>query len=77
MKQKRTCCRSTPRCASCPVLAARRLRAAPRCGAPATVFSEIFSTQPRPLPTSVIDDLAALALARHPPRVSLRSAPRP
>jgi hypothetical protein len=56
---------------------ARRVRAAARSGATATAFSEIFGAQPRPLPTSVVDALAALALARHPPSVSLRSAPRP
>lgn len=67
MKQKKTCCRSMPRCARCPVLAVRRARAAPRSGTLASVFAEIYSGQPRPLPASVTEALAALALARHPP----------
>jgi hypothetical protein len=39
------------------------------------VFAEIYGAQPRPLPASVIDALATLALARRPPTV--RSSPRP
>ncbi|MBW3609896.1 MAG: hypothetical protein KY463_16525 [Actinobacteria bacterium] len=54
----------------------RRARAAPRSGTLASVFAEIYSGQPRPLPDSVSQALAALALAREPRRAALRDARR-
>jgi hypothetical protein len=78
VKQKKTCCRSMPRCASCPVLAAHhRVRATPRALSAASVFSDIYGAQPRPLPASVIDALAALSLARERPAASARRVERP
>lgn len=78
MKQKKTCCKSMPRCAGCPVLAARRRQRAGRfSGATASVFSEIYGAQPRPLPASVADALRALSLARNRSTASSRSSQRP
>lgn len=57
---KRTCCRSTPRCADCPVLlaAAARRRAA---GPTPDLFAEILSGRPvRVLPESVVRALEEL-----------------
>ena len=62
---KRTCCRSLPRCADCPVLlvAAARRRAA---GATPDLFAEILGGRPaRPLPESVLRALEQLE--RRPP----------
>jgi hypothetical protein len=62
---KTRCCRSTPRCASCPVRAAA---AAPRQASgdgPAALLSEIFARpRARALPQSVASALAQLELAR-------------
>jgi len=66
-----------PRCAGCPVLAARRRgRTTPRALATASVFSDIYAAQPRPLPASVIDALAALSLARERPGAASRRIQR-
>ena len=62
---KRTCCRSTPRCAGCPVLLLARRR---MLGAPPDVFAEILGGRPvRPLPESV--ERALEELQRRPPRI--------
>ena len=62
---KKACCRSTPRCASCPVLVARARSAAARR---TSLFDEIYGGRPSALPASVTDALVALSLARRPRR---------
>lgn len=71
---KQTCCRSTPRCANCPVLAAR---ARSRSRRTASLFDEIYNPGPAALPDSVTDALIALALARRPRHSAARSALSP
>lgn len=59
-----TCCRSTPRCRTCPVLLAAQARNRAPQGALASVFDQIYGpAQPR-LPDAVSDALLALADAR-------------
>jgi hypothetical protein len=66
-----------PRCAGCPVLVARRRgRTTPRPIAAASVFADIYGAQPRPLPASVTDALAALSLARERPSAASRRIQR-
>ena len=61
---KRTCCRSTPRCAGCPVLLMARRR---MLGEAPDLFAEILGGRPvRPLPESV--ERALAELQRRPPR---------
>ena len=55
---KRTCCRTTPRCAGCPVLLAARRRTGT---AAHDLFTEILSGRTaRPLPESVLRALEEL-----------------
>jgi hypothetical protein len=55
---KRTCCRTTPRCAGCPVLLAARRR---NGAAAHDLFTEILSGRTaRPLPESVLRALEEL-----------------
>lgn len=59
------CCRSTPRCASCPARAAIAVRKQPSGDEAAALLSEIFAApRARPLPQSVTSALAELDLAR-------------
>jgi hypothetical protein len=63
MKQR--CCRSTPRCAGCPVLAVAAARAQQAPDDPAALLAEILLRRPvRPLPRGVATALAELELAR-------------
>jgi hypothetical protein len=64
MKVHSRCCRSTPRCASCPVLAVRAVRRTATTGQPAALFDEIYRGRAAALPAAVADALVALALAR-------------
>jgi hypothetical protein len=62
---KNRCCRSTPRCASCPVRAAVTARTHPCGDEAAALLSEIFAApRARALPESVASALAQLELAR-------------
>jgi hypothetical protein len=59
------CCRSTPRCASCPVRVAAAARKQRSGYEAAALLSEIIATpRTRALPQSVASALAELALAR-------------
>jgi hypothetical protein len=62
---KRTCCRSTPRCANCPVRAALAARRQPPGDEAAALLSEILAApRSRVLPEGVASALAQLELAR-------------
>ena len=64
---KRTCCRSTPRCAGCPVVLMARRR---MLGEAPDLFAEILVGRPvRPLPESV--ERALAELQRRPPRAGV------
>jgi hypothetical protein len=64
---KTKCCRSTPRCAGCPVRAGAAARKYRELGEPAALTAEIFAVSaPRVLPPSVAAALASLELARMP-----------
>lgn len=55
---KRSCCRSTPRCAGCPVLVAAQRR---NLGTTPDLFAEILGGRPvRTLPESVVRALEEL-----------------
>jgi hypothetical protein len=63
----RKCCRSTPRCAGCPVRAIAAARNQRELGEPAALIAEILTGgAPRSLPASVAAALASLELARTP-----------
>jgi hypothetical protein len=62
---KRSCCRSMPRCASCPVRAAAASRGRHAGDDLAALLAEVLRGYPaRPLPRSVAAALADLELAR-------------
>jgi hypothetical protein len=62
---KTRCCRSTPRCASCPVRAAAGARGQAAGDEHAALLSQIFAApRARALPPSVATALAQLELAR-------------
>ena len=64
-KAKTTCCRSLPRCSSCPVVLAARARAQQRnAGRAALVEEFLIGRPPRPLPPPVQTALEQLAAAR-------------
>jgi hypothetical protein len=64
---KTKCCRSTPRCAGCPVRAVAAAGKYRELGEPAALTAEILAgAAPRPLPASVAAALATLELARAP-----------
>ena len=64
-KAKTTCCRSLPRCASCPVVLASRVRAQQRAGDRAALVEEfLIGRGPRPLPEPVQSALQGLVAAR-------------
>lgn len=56
---KKRCCRSLPRCAACPVLAAPRARAAAR-SPEADLLALLRAPAPRELPPCVVAALAPL-----------------
>jgi len=61
------CCRSSPRCATCPVRASAAARKQRELGEPAALVAEILGGGPaRGLPHSVGAALANLELARTP-----------
>jgi hypothetical protein len=60
---KKRCCRSTPRCAGCPVRAVAAARTQAAGDDPAALLAEILRPA-RPLPNSVAAALADLELAR-------------
>jgi hypothetical protein len=63
----RKCCRSSPRCATCPVLVAAAVRKQRQLGEPAALVAEILSGRAeRPLPAGIAAALASLELARTP-----------
>jgi hypothetical protein len=65
-ESKKTCCRSTPRCAGCPVLAARaRRRAQSGSGGWASLFEEVYGARSNVLPLSVTEALAGYSLHRN------------
>lgn len=59
-----TCCRSTPRCARCPVRLALEARARQAWAPRAALVDEIFRGVPPQLPPPVSEALASLAEAR-------------
>jgi hypothetical protein len=62
---KKRCCRSTPRCAACPVRAAVAARSPQTGDTPEALLAHILRGGPaRPLPPSVAAALAELELAR-------------
>jgi hypothetical protein len=62
---KKRCCRSTPRCAGCPVRAVAARRARQAGDNPAVLLAEILrGRRRRALPRSVAAALADLELAR-------------
>ena len=61
---KSTCCKSTPRCARCPVRLALEARARERHGALAQLFDEVYHGTPAALPAPVADALDAIAAVR-------------
>jgi hypothetical protein len=64
-KVKTSCCRTTPRCAGCPVLLASRARVQQRAGARAALVEEMLvGRPPRPLPEPVQAALERLGSAR-------------
>jgi hypothetical protein len=65
MKVKTNCCRSLPRCASCPVvLAAQARRQAGLAGRAALVEEMLLGRPSRPLPEPVQHALVQLTAAR-------------
>jgi hypothetical protein len=69
-KIKTTCCRSSPRCAGCPVVLAARARVVEqRAGTRAALVEEMLvGRAPRPLPAPVQSALQQLVAARAPGR---------
>jgi hypothetical protein len=63
-KVKTSCCRTTPRCAGCPVLLASHARTQQRTGARAALVEEMLVGRPRPLPEPVQAALERLGTAR-------------
>jgi hypothetical protein len=62
---KARCCRSTPRCSGCPVLAKARASAATTQPATAALIAEVFAGRdPRSLPAGVVVALERLDAAR-------------
>jgi hypothetical protein len=62
---KSRCCRSTPRCAGCPVLARASARHDKSQSVTAALISEVFAGRgARPLPASVVEALERLDAAR-------------
>jgi hypothetical protein len=62
---KSRCCRSTPRCAGCPVLARAAARRVTTHSLTAALITEVFvGRQPPPLPAAVLDALERLDAAR-------------
>jgi hypothetical protein len=62
---KRKCCRSTPRCARCPVLAVAAVRRERHSRERAALVTEIFAGRSaRRLPQAVVDALERLDAAR-------------
>ena len=62
---KKLCCRSTPRCAACPVRAVAAAREQQAGDDPAALLAEIVRGRPgRPLPRGVAAALEDLELAR-------------
>jgi hypothetical protein len=62
---KSRCCRSTPRCAGCPVLARAAARHVAAHSLAAALITEVFvGRQPPPLPATVLDALERLDAAR-------------
>jgi hypothetical protein len=62
---KSRCCRSTPRCAACPVLARAAARHVAAHSLTAALITEVFvGRQPRPLPATVLNALERLDGAR-------------
>jgi hypothetical protein len=62
---KSRCCRSTPRCAGCPVLARAVARRAATQSLTAVLIAEVFAGRPSPpLPATVLDALERLDAAR-------------
>jgi hypothetical protein len=62
---KNRCCRSTPRCAGCPVLARAAARQLTTNSLTAALIAEVFvGRQPPPLPATVLDELERLDAAR-------------
>jgi hypothetical protein len=63
------CCRSSPRCADCPVVVAAAARRRRHDDLVATLVDEIFAGAcRRPLPEAVARTLQTLDVARHPGR---------
>jgi ferredoxin len=61
----RKCCRSSPRCATCPARVSAAARKPSELGEPAALVAEIVGGRPtRDLPQSVAAALANLELAR-------------
>ena len=69
----KSCCRSCPRCADCPVLVAAQARARRREQETiATLIEDVLSGMPtRRLPEPVVATLQSLDAARRPRRVAL------
>jgi hypothetical protein len=62
---KSRCCRSTPRCAGCPVLARAATRQVTTHSLTAALITEVFvGRQPPPLPATVLNELQQLDAAR-------------
>jgi hypothetical protein len=62
---KGRCCRSTPRCAGCPVLARAAARRATTQSTTAALIAAVFAgRQPPPLASTVLDALERLDAAR-------------
>ncbi len=73
---KRKCCRTSPRCAGCPVLVAARARLGERPCATATALlieEVLVGRPPRQLPPAVEQALDELAAARSARRFERRS----
>ena len=66
-KVKTSCCRSSPRCAGCPVVLAAQCRRRDRAGARAALVEEMLvGRPPRALPEPVQAALERLVAARTP-----------
>jgi hypothetical protein len=64
-KVKTSCCRTTPRCAGCPVVLASRARVQHQAGARAALVEEVLlGRPPRVLPDAVQAALERLGNAR-------------
>jgi hypothetical protein len=61
---KSTCCKSTPRCARCPVRLALEARAREQRGALAQLFDEVYYGTQATLPQPVAEALDAIAAVR-------------